>query len=414
MSTPTTSIVILTRNQLEHTRACVASIGRHTPEPIELVFVDNGSTDDTLEFLRSIDGAVVIDNDRNLGFGAGCNQGIAASTGERVLLLNNDVVVTDGWLSSLHGALDRRPDAGIAGPRSNRVAGVQQVDDVGYDVASLEGLDAWAAAWRDAHAGDATDVARLVGFCLLVERGVIDRIGGFDLRYGLGNFEDDDFCLRAGVAGFRCVIAQDSWVHHVGSRTFVGEGIDYAASMGENLRRFAAAWRIADGELDTSTGAYRPGAIVARTTYDAARHYAPLVAVRDEGARLELQDARGRVLALCCDRLEPDATRHALEVALESLGPDDDITLAIRISPRDDKSMALLEAAADRVGDDALPDITVVEATDEHDGPLLRRADTVLTWGRQAAAQAALARHVGCDVLALDAIAARAWGPRAA
>ncbi len=103
---PTTSIVILTRNQLEYTKLCVEGIARTTPEPHELVFVDNASTDGTLEYLRSIEGAVVIDNDANLGFGGACNQGMAVASGDRILLLNNDVVPTAGWLAALHDALD--------------------------------------------------------------------------------------------------------------------------------------------------------------------------------------------------------------------------------------------------------------------------------------------------------------------
>src|SRR5688572_20867582 len=116
---PLTSIVILTRNELEYTQRCVASIVARTEEPYALIFVDNGSTDGTVEYLRSLDGAVVVVNDANLGFGAGCNQGIARSRGERILLLNNDTVVTDGWLAAMHDALDADPAVGVAGPRSN-------------------------------------------------------------------------------------------------------------------------------------------------------------------------------------------------------------------------------------------------------------------------------------------------------
>lgn len=398
-----TSVVILTRNQLEHTRACVASIERCTEERCELVFVDNGSTDGTLEYLRSIDGAVVIDNDRNLGFGGGCNQGIAAATGARVLLLNNDVVVTRGWLDALHRALDDDPIAGIAGPRSNRVAGVQQVDTVGYDVETLDGLDTWAASWCAAHAGEVSDTARVIGFCMLVEREVLARIGGFDLRYGLGNFEDDDFCLRAAVAGWRSRIVHDSFIHHVGSSTFAGEGIDHRATMAENLRRFAAAWRIEDGELDLRTGAYRPDRIVARTRFDPARHHAPLVAVPDDGARVDLAGARSRVLAVCCDRLEPLDTRRLLEGALAGLGPDDDVTVALRIDPRDTRSPALLESVADEVGDASLPDVVIVQRSDEHDGAVLRAADAVLVaGGRRAAAIRSLADHLGVAAIEPD------------
>lgn len=402
MPAPLTSIVILTRNELALTRACVDSIQRHTPEPYEFVFVDNASTDGTLEYLHGVEGATVIDNDANLGFGGGCNQGIAASRGERILLLNNDVVVTSGWLAALHRGLDADPKAGLTGPRSNRVADVQQVDDVGYDVETLEGLDDWADRWVREHAGETTAIARLVGFCMLVERAVIDRIGGFDLRYGLGNFEDDDFCLRAGVAGFECHVVHDSWVHHHGSRTFQAEGIDYGATMRENFERFVQAWRMTSQDIDPATGAYFPRAVLDRTVYEASRHYAPLVGVPAGESRIELGAAREHVVAVCCDRLDTESTSRVLEGALRAWSDRDDVTLAIRIDPRDVTSMPALEAAADVVGDARLPDIAIIPARDEHDGALLRLADCVVVDGRFGSARAALARTRDCDVHTLE------------
>ncbi len=99
------SIVILTFNQLEYTKECVESIRRHTPGTHEIIFVDNGSTDGTVKWLRTLvaknSNYRLIENSENLGFAKGCNQGIKASSGEHILLLNNDVVVTEGWLSGM-------------------------------------------------------------------------------------------------------------------------------------------------------------------------------------------------------------------------------------------------------------------------------------------------------------------------
>jgi len=92
-----TSIVILTHNQLPYTRLCVESLRLCTVEPHELIFVDNASTDGTVEYLRSL-GSKVINNDTNRGFPAAVNQGIQASSGQQILLLNNDCIVTTGWL----------------------------------------------------------------------------------------------------------------------------------------------------------------------------------------------------------------------------------------------------------------------------------------------------------------------------
>jgi len=396
VTAPTTSIVILVRNELDCTRACVESIARCTPEPHELVFVDNGSSDGTAEYLAGLEGAVVLTNDENLGFGAGCNQGIAASTGERILLLNNDVVVTDGWLRALHDALDSAPDIGIAGPRTNNVAGDQRVEEVGYDVDTLEGLDEWAARWCARHAGQRTTRSRLVGFCMLLERAVVERIGGFDLRYGLGNFEDDDVCLRAGVAGFGCVVAHDSFIHHVGSRTFRAEGIDYDATMAANLRAFAAAWRLRDDEFDGS--GYQPAGVLARTEFDPERHRAPLFARPDDGSSIAVEGLRATVVGVACERFDPDGTLELLRAAFRRWSDADDVSLLVRIDPRDTRSAHLLDDAADEVGGASLPDVVVVAASDEADGALLRRCDAVLVAGRFAAARRFNAARAGVAV----------------
>ncbi len=96
-----TSIVIVTYNQLEYTRQCLDSIRRLTGEPFELIAIDNGSNDGTVEYLRGFQDVRLIANGTNRGFPAAANQGIAASSGRQVLLLNNDVIVTTSWLCRL-------------------------------------------------------------------------------------------------------------------------------------------------------------------------------------------------------------------------------------------------------------------------------------------------------------------------
>jgi GT2 family glycosyltransferase/tetratricopeptide (TPR) repeat protein/2-polyprenyl-3-methyl-5-hydroxy-6-metoxy-1,4-benzoquinol methylase len=234
-----TSIVVLTHNQLDYTRRCVDSIRQYTDEPYELVFVDNASTDGTVDYLRSLPGAKVIANAENRGFPAGVNQGMGAATGKQILLLNNDTVVTTGWLRRLLQALYRDPKVGLAGPCSNFVSGEQQVP-AGYE--DLSGLDGFAWDLAKANDGVVADTDRLVGFCLLIRREVVDAVGLLDERFGTGCFEDDDYCLRALKAGYRAVIARDAFVHHFGGRTFVGSGVNFGALMRHNERLFREKW----------------------------------------------------------------------------------------------------------------------------------------------------------------------------
>ena len=240
---PPVSIILLAHNQIADTRLCLASIEEHTALAHELILVDNGSTDGTSEFFRQYASershVRVILNRENLGFAAGNNQGLAIARGENLLLLNNDTVVTEGWLERMLDVFQRHPNAGLAGPVSNSVSGPQRIQ-AGYS--RLEDLPRFAAEWSAAHAGESTEAARLVGFCLLLRRAVLERIGGLDPQYGSGNFEDDDWCIRAGLAGFAMRIAWDCFVHHTGGQTFKGAKIDYRASMLRNWELFKAKW----------------------------------------------------------------------------------------------------------------------------------------------------------------------------
>ena len=100
------SIIIPCWNQLEFTRRCIRALVRHTHPPWELIIIDNGSTDGTGEYLAGLQDAApvpvtVIANETNRGFPAAINQGLHEARGEYLVLLNNDVVVTDARLDQL-------------------------------------------------------------------------------------------------------------------------------------------------------------------------------------------------------------------------------------------------------------------------------------------------------------------------
>jgi O-antigen biosynthesis protein len=132
------------------------------------------------------------------------------------------------------------------GPMSNFAAPPQLVKDLPYcDVAEMH---RFARRWREEHRKQWFTVPKLSGFCLLMKRAVYEKIGGLDERFGLGLFDDDDLAERARRAGFELAVAHDLFVHHFGSRTFQGNGIDIGKLLDENAQRFAAKWGLADSD----------------------------------------------------------------------------------------------------------------------------------------------------------------------
>jgi GT2 family glycosyltransferase len=185
----------------------------------------------------------VLANVSNRGFPAAINQGLQIARGEYLVLLNNDVVVTDAWLDQLVALANAgRTESviGLVGPMSNYAAPPQLVEAVPYS--NLAEMHLFAQRWRDEHRGKWLTVPKLSGFCLLMKRAVYDAVGGLDERFGIGFFDDDDLAERARRAGFALAVAHDLFVHHFGSRTFAGNGVDAERLLEENARRFTDKW----------------------------------------------------------------------------------------------------------------------------------------------------------------------------
>lgn len=202
------TLIVLCWNRWDLTSACLDSIRRHTElgEDVEVMVVDNGSTDETPERLAGIPWVRVVTNERNLGFVRGNNAGIAAVAADRdVLLLNNDVeILHAGWLDELRASAYRADDVGVVGCRlvlpDGRLlhAGTYILPETfwGQQIGSLE-TDVGQFA------GD-RDVQGIVFACAYIKRETLGAIGGLSESYE-SYFEDTDYCLRASERGLRTV-----------------------------------------------------------------------------------------------------------------------------------------------------------------------------------------------------------------
>lgn len=234
------SIVIPVWNNSALTKLCLKSVAAFTTHPHEVIVVDNGSTDDTELVLADFPHVRVIRNSSNRGFAAASNQGMRAATGKHLVLLNNDVVVTPEWLEGLLDHPRLHPEIGIVGPRTNCASGPQLVPNVGYK--SLDELGAYAARFRREARCQRKIFPRVTGLCMLVTEPCWKAVGLLDERFGIGNYEDDDYCVRAKLAGFECCIAGDVFVHHFGSQTFKKLDMSYAGLLETNKKKFFEKW----------------------------------------------------------------------------------------------------------------------------------------------------------------------------
>lgn len=238
-----TSIIVLTYNQLALTKQCLESIWKHTNNDcIEVIVIDNGSHDGTRDYLKQITSIKAIFNKTNEGFAKACNQGLEVASGDNILFLNNDTVVTNQWLEPMIKLLYQDDKIGMVGPVSNYVSGPQQVP---VDYTNIEGIEDFSRLYCLQQQGRSKAVLRLVGFCLLVKKKVLDEVGGFDERFVGGSFEDDDLSLRVLQAGYQLKIALDSFVHHHGHATFAGNpDLSISQLYEENRQRFIDKWKV--------------------------------------------------------------------------------------------------------------------------------------------------------------------------
>jgi GT2 family glycosyltransferase len=204
-------IVIPVWNKLEFTKECIDSIIKNT-EGIDyrLVIIDNASAAAAKTYLEGLKGkegsrVLLVRNENNLGFVKAANQGMRISEAPYVCLLNNDTIVTSGWLAEMMKVAESSPDIGLVNPSSNNLG--QKPDK------KEESIEVYAERLKKEPA-PFTEIGSAIGFCMLIKKGLIDRIGVFDEIYGMGNFEDTDYSRRAIKEGNICVRAHRAYVYH--------------------------------------------------------------------------------------------------------------------------------------------------------------------------------------------------------
>jgi len=204
------SIIIPNWNSLNLLKKCLNAISKNTKRKnIEVVIVDNGSKDGSVEFMKSLDmkfPVKTIFNENNLGFIVATNQGMMqADNDSDICLLNVDAIVQKNWLTNMYETMINNYDAGVVGPLGNEVASGHQ---------------------REGYVDKDTIMSNVYGYCMLIMKELIDKIGYLDERYKMGGYEDNDYCIRSKLAGYEVYVSAKSLVKHKAHQVYVLNGID--------------------------------------------------------------------------------------------------------------------------------------------------------------------------------------------
>ena len=239
------SFVILSYNTLDYTKACIESI-RTTcySQCYEIIVIDNASNDGSVEWLSEQQDIILIKNSENVGFPAGCNQGInAANADNDIFLLNNDTILLPNSLFWLRIGLYNGENVGATGAVTNYAANGQIVGGH-YD--TVEDYIHFGTGINVPDVNPYEEKTFLVMFAMLIKRKCLNMVGLLDELYTPGNFEDNDYGLRIMQNSYKCILCHNSYIYHFGSRSFGKNIRHYTDIYYTNREKFKNKWGFYD------------------------------------------------------------------------------------------------------------------------------------------------------------------------
>lgn len=224
--TEAVDIIIPVYNGYEDLQLCIPSVKKHTDlTKHRVILIDDCSPDDRIApYLDSLaeENILVLHNEKNMGFSANVNKGMAQSKDRDVILLNSDTIVTTGWVEKITACAYREESIGTVTPLSNS-ATLCSVPVMCQDNPIPENVtvDEYAALIERCSLRRYPRITVAVGFCMFIKRCVIDDIGDFDAEtFGRGYGEENDFCNRAEQVGYHHVMCDDTFIYHKGTASF--------------------------------------------------------------------------------------------------------------------------------------------------------------------------------------------------
>jgi GT2 family glycosyltransferase len=211
---PVISVIVVTFNGAEMTLACLKCLVADGGIPLEVIIVDNGSIDQTVELLCRIAGATIVRNGNNAGFVRAVNQGASIARGKYLLLVNNDVCVKDGSMAAALQTIENLQNVGAVGAKLILYGDVLQ--EAG-SIVWRDGTCSGYGRWGSPDAGE-YNFLRSVDYCsaafLLIRKDTFESLGRFDEDFSPAYYEETDFCVRLRNKGWDVVYNPRAEAYH--------------------------------------------------------------------------------------------------------------------------------------------------------------------------------------------------------